>query len=145
MACRSIDKQTPWPPCAPSFTMSSLTCLCPPDTTDLNDAYHSTQLAIHWPMSQVRCMGESTVKSKRNKFILVLTGTLVLVSFWLIFYFSYIIKTFKECRLSPFNFQSQSIRTRKGFVRLPQFVEDTMKNSLLKFAKALRTGMRIKR
>ena len=107
--------------------------------------YQSTKLATHWPASQVQCMRESTVKSKRNIFILMLTGPLVLVSFWLMFYFSYITKTFKECRLLPFNFQTQSVSTRNGFSRLPQFVEDIMKNSLLKFAKALRTGLRIER
>lgn len=47
--------------------------------------------------------------------------------------------------MQTFNFQTQSIRTRNGFGRLPQFVENTMKNNLLKVAKALRTGMRIKR
>lgn len=107
--------------------------------------YQSTKLATHWPASQVQCMRESTVKSKRNIFILMLTGPLVLVSFWLMFYFSYITKTFKECRLLPFNFQTQSVSTRNGFSRLPQFVEDIMKNSLLKFAKVLRTGLRIER
>lgn len=101
-------------------------------------------MEIHWLTSQVQCMGESAVKSKRNKFNLMLTWALVLVSFWLVFYFNYIIKTFKECRLSPFNFQTQSISTRNGFSRLPQCVEVIMKNSLLKLAKALKTGMKMK-
>lgn len=86
------------------------------------------------------CRRETTVKFKRN----TSTGTLVCVSLKVLFYFHYFIKAFKRCKCLPLNSQTESTSTRNGFSRLPCWVEDSMKKSLLKFAKALRTGMRIK-
>lgn len=44
----------------------------------------------------------------------------------------------------PFDTETQSTNIRNGFNRLLQFVEEIIKNGLLKFAKALRTEMRMK-
>ena len=83
ITCSSIDnKQIPMSLLALSFTILSLTCLCPPDSNDFHEHFPFCKLGIYWPVSPVQGVWEEQLGKGREVFntsILMLTGTLVLV------------------------------------------------------------------
>lgn len=134
-------KQTHLPPCALLFTMPSWPSLYPPDSNDLYEAlpFYDAGDSLAG-VSHALCVRESTAKNKRNRSFLML--------FWFHFIWYFISITLSKClRDANFYFLTPKLQVSgPGMVSVhfPRFVDNIMKNSLPKFAEALRTGMRIK-